>query len=225
MFSFVFLLFSLLNIQIFSSFSSSSSSSSSSSFCLFEESYPQQYLTHKLSSSSSLIIDGKLNEIDWLEVPFTSSFIDISTSTIPKYLTKVKILWDDLFLYIGGYLEEEDIWSNITSTCHCNTSIDDQIIFHDNDFEIFLDPDGNNHFYKEYEMNSMNATWDLLLNKPYLNGGYENSSRIYGIEGFDMQPPLTSGVFIDGTLNNPQGKKDSFWTVEVAIPLLNLIYN
>ena len=33
-----------------------------------------------------------------------------------------------------------------------------QVIFHDNDFEIFVDADGSNHNYKEFEMNALNQT-------------------------------------------------------------------
>ena len=33
-----------------------------------------------------------------------------------------------------------------------------KVIFHDNDFEIFLDLDGSNHNYKEFEMNALNQT-------------------------------------------------------------------
>jgi hypothetical protein len=99
------------------------------------------------------------------------------------------------------------------------------VIFHDNDFEIFLDLDGNNHFYKEFEMNVHNATWDLLLNKPYADGGYENSSRVFGVEGFEMQPPLQCGVFVNGTINDPTGPSDRYWSVEIAIPLQSLVFN
>ena len=52
-------------------------------------------------------------------------------------------------------------------------------------------------------MNAADATWDLCLNKPYLNGGYENSSRVFGKHGWDM-PALRSGTFIDGKLNDPK---------------------
>ena len=33
-----------------------------------------------------------------------------------------------------------------------------QVIFHDNDFEVFVDADGSNHNYKEFEMNALNQT-------------------------------------------------------------------
>ncbi len=39
-------------------------------------------------------------------------------------------------------------------------------------------------------MNARNKTWNLCLNKPYLNGGYENSTRVFGEKGWTMIPPL-----------------------------------
>ena len=39
-------------------------------------------------------------------------------------------------------------------------------------------------------MNALNQTWDLLLAKAYNDGGGENSTRVDGKSGFDMQPPL-----------------------------------
>lgn len=60
------------------------------------------------------------------------------------------------------------------------------------DFEVFVDADGSNHNYKEFEMNAANgngtsATWDLLLRAPYGDrGGGENSSRLFGDDGWDM---------------------------------------
>ncbi len=68
-----------------------------------------------------------------------------------------------------------------------------QVIFHDNDFEIFVDADGSTHYYKETEVNAGAADWDLCLNKPYNDGGYENSSRVFGAQGFDMAPVRVVG--------------------------------
>lgn len=193
--------------------------------CLFKNSYPNQYVSRK--TSDTVVLDGKLTEASWNSVPFTEDFVDISTQTIPKFQTKAKILWDDNYLYIAAILQENQVWANISSTCHCIDPEEDQVIFHDNDFEVFVDPDGSNHYYKEFEMNAYNATWDLVLNKPYSDGGYENSSRVYGEEGFDMQPPLACGVSIaGGAINDPSTSPDTLsWTVEVAIPLASLAVN
>jgi len=191
--------------------------------CLFLSSYPRQYVTYK-TSDASIVIDGRLDEKSWEEVEFTSYFVDISTETEPKYKTQAKVRWDDVYLYVGALIEEPNIWANITSTCHCVDANEDQVIYHDNDFEVFVDPDGSTHFYKEFETNALNATWDLLLNKPYTDGGYENSSRVYGSSGFDMEPPLKSSTFIKGVVNDPSAK-NFLWSVEIALPLADLAYN
>jgi hypothetical protein len=189
--------------------------------CSFQSSYPKQYLAYK--TSQPIHIDGLLNEDDWENSLWSDRFVDISTSTLPLYATQIKILWDSSFLYIAAQLIEPSLCGNITSTCHCIDEINDQIIFHDNDFEVFVDPDGDNHHYKEFEMNAWNATWDLLLNKPYSDGGYENSSRIYGSEGYDMLPYLQCAVYLNGTINSSEGSDDQFWSVEIALPLEALV--
>ena len=48
----------------------------------------------------------------------------------------------------------------------------------DSDFEVFVDPFGSNHHYKELEVNAINTVWNLMLNKPYDDGGEEYSGRI-----------------------------------------------
>lgn len=71
--------------------------------------------------------------------------------------------WDEEFLYVGALLKEPQLWANLT--------VNNSIIYYDNDFEVFVDPDGSNHFYKELEINARNLNWNLLLVHPYLNGG------------------------------------------------------
>jgi hypothetical protein len=119
----------------------------------------------------------------------------------PRYKTRVKMLWDDEALYIAAELEEPHVWATLTEH--------DSVIFHDNDFEVFLDPDGDNHLYGELELNALNTTWDLLLTKPYKDGG--KAVNAWEITG------LTTAVKINGTLNDPRDK-DTGWTLEVKWP-------
>jgi hypothetical protein len=46
-------------------------------------------------------------------------------------------------------------------------------------------------------MNAIATTWSLCLNKPYLNGGYENSTRVFGDHGWD-DPLMTAATVTDG---------------------------
>ena len=196
--------------------------------CSFNSSYPRQYVAYK--SPQPLVIDGKLDDLAWQEVAWTERFVDISTPTSPRLSTHVKIRWDDIFLYVGALLEEPQAFANISATCHCLNASQDQVIFHDNDFEIFVDAPGTTHYYKEFEVNALNQTWDLQLNRPYGDGGSENSSRVLGPAGWDYQPPIGgrgtmhAAAYVEGAINNPAvGTK--FWSVEVALPLAKLAEN
>ncbi|MDF2838149.1 MAG: carbohydrate-binding protein, partial [Paenibacillus sp.] len=79
----------------------------------------------------------------------------------------------------------------------------------DNDFEIFIDPDGDTHNYYEFEINALNTVWDLFLVKPYRDGGPP-------LNGWDISG-LKTAVHIDGQLNNPKANNRG-WSVEVAMP-------
>lgn len=111
------------------------------------------------------------------------------------------MLWDDQYLYIGAELNETDIWATYTDR--------DAVIFHENDFEVFIDPDGDSHNYYELEINALGTIWDLILLKPYRDGG--PALNAWDIRG------LKSGVYLDGTLNDPSDV-DRSWTVELAFP-------
>lgn len=149
------------------------------------------------------VIDGRLSEAAWGAAPWTDDFVDIEGDVrpMPRFRTRVKMLWDDQHLYIGAELEEPHVWGTLTEH--------DSVIFQDNDFEVFLDPDGDHHRYVELEINALNTTWDLLLVKPYLADGPP-------VDGFELKG-LRTAVHIDGTLNRPDDT-DRSWSVEIAIP-------
>lgn len=66
--------------------------------------------------------------------------------------------FDDTFLYVGAHIDEPQIWANETEH--------NSVIFNDNDFEVFINPDGSCHYYKEYEMNARNTTWGTSVCRP-----------------------------------------------------------
>ncbi len=154
-------------------------------------------------TNSAITIDGKADEASWNEAKWTQNFVDIegSKKPAPLYRTRAKMLWDTSNLYIFAELEEPQIWAYYNKH--------DQIVFHENDFEIFIDPNRDGYHYYEFEVNAQNTLFDLLLPKPYRNGGKPLID--WNAKGFK------SAVAIDGTLNNPTDT-DKKWTVEIAIP-------
>ncbi len=149
----------------------------------------------------SILIDGKDDESSWKMTPWSEAFIDIEGREIPRYDTRVKMLWNHTYLYFFAKLEEPHVWGTLRQR--------DTVIFHNNDFEVFIDPDGDTHNYYELEINALNTVWDLLLTKPYRNGGIV-------LDNWDING-LQSAVHIDGSLNDPKDH-DRGWSLEVAVP-------
>jgi hypothetical protein len=162
---------------------------------------PLRYVCQRTNQPPSL--DGSLDGPAWARARWTDDFVDIQGRSLPKprFRTRAKLLWDDRYLYIGAELREPDVWATLTQH--------DSVIFHDNDFEVFLDPHGNGVEYFEFEINALNTSWDLFLPKPYRAGGHADNS-------WDI-PSLRSAVKINGTLNHP-GDRDRGWSVTLAFP-------
>lgn len=158
-------------------------------------------------SKTPISIDGKVEEPDWKQVKWIDDFADIEgdKKPAPLYRTRVKMLHDATNLYILAELEEPHIWA--TYDTH------DMIIYHENDFEVFIDPDGDTHNYFEYELNAKNTLLDLKMPMPYRNGG--RADIHWNSKGFE------SAVCLEGTLNDPTDK-DKNWTIEMKIPFADL---
>ncbi|GHT97463.1 hypothetical protein FACS1894142_2060 [Spirochaetia bacterium] len=162
---------------------------------------------HCRRAGESFTLDGDLNKSVWQRAPWTADFRDIEGDgkPTPRFRTRAKMLWDDGALYVGAELEGSEIWGTVTKR--------DETIFVDNDFELFIDPDSDTHVYAEFEMNVLNTLWDLLLTKPYRDGGRAVSS--YDIKG------LEAAVLVDGNINDPTADNRK-WSVEVKIPFKSL---
>ena len=152
-----------------------------------------------------IVIDGSLSEASWQKAAWTEDFVDIEGDfkPAPFHRTRVKMLWDSSALYFAAVLEEPQIWAKLTER--------DAVIFHDNDFEIFLDPDGDTHDYYELELNALGTLWDLLIIQPY------RDRRQVAVNAWDIRT-IDYAIGIEGTLNNPSDT-DSLWCVELKLPL------
>jgi hypothetical protein len=156
-----------------------------------------------VKAPAPLTVDGKLDEPAWTAARWTDDFVDIEGAAKPKpaLRTRAKMVWDDAYFYVAATLDEPALWSDITAH--------DAVIFHENDFEVFIDPDGDSHGYYEFEINARGTFWDLFLPMPYRAGGK-------ALDSWEI-PGLKSAVSLDGTLNHA-GDTDRGWTVELAFP-------
>ena len=154
-------------------------------------------------TTASIRVDGKLDDPAWKKAQWTTNFIDIEGTRKPKprFRTRVKMLWNDQYLYIAAELQEPDVKATLLQH--------DSVIFHDNDFEVFIKPLSHTASYYEFEMNALNTGWDLYLDKPYKLGGKADNS-------WDI-PKLQTAVATQGTLNQSKDV-DQGWTLEIAYP-------
>lgn len=166
---------------------------------------PKHYICRR--ATSDIVIDGRMNEPTWADAPWTDLFVDIEgeAKPRPRFTTRAKMLWDDLYFYIAASLEEPHVWGTIEQH--------DQIVFYDNDFEVFIDPDGDTREYYEIELNTLNTVFDLLLERTYLDGGPAHHE--WNLEG------LKTAVHVDGTLND-SSDIDRGWSLELALPWRHL---
>ncbi len=149
------------------------------------------------------VIDGVLDDPQWSNAPWSEPFVDIEGTDrpLPRYATWMKMLWDDKNLYIAAYLEEPDLWGTIAER--------DGRVFLENDFEIFIDPDGDRDSYYEFQINVLGTVFDLYMRREPGHGGAAHGE--WNCEGMD------GAIVRDGTLNDPNDV-DMGWTVELKVP-------
>ena len=92
---------------------------------------------HCYKTPTAPIIDGCADDAVWHEAAETDLFVDINGdgSPSPRYATRAKMLWDDEYFYVIATMEESYIRAKLANH--------DDIIWHENDFEVFLDPNGD----------------------------------------------------------------------------------
>lgn len=164
---------------------------------------PRQYTAKFMTKAP--VVDGKIDEAAWKNAAWTENFKDIEgdSKPAPTWNTRAKMLWTAEGLYIAAEVLDPHVWAYLNNR--------DDIVFYDNDFEIFIDPDNDTHSYYELEINAVNTIFDLFMPKPYRN----NSGAMFAYN----TPGMKTAVSIQGTLNNPTDT-DKGWTVEMFIPFM-----
>ena len=163
------------------------------------------YNCHRAHSPVS--IDGRLTDEAWQQAEVIDHVSDIlgEETPVPRQATAIRMLYDDDYLYVGAYLQED----------YLNALVDkrDEIVWLDNDFEVFMDPYGEGLHYYELEVNAAGTLLDLMMDKPYCASGT-------CFIAWDCKE-LQMAVHCDGTLNDSTDR-DEGWSVEMAIPFHSL---
>ena len=166
---------------------------------------PEKYVCYQ--SLAALKIDGVLQEESWNLAPWTNDFVDIEGNLKPNppFQTRAKMLWDSDYLYIAAQISEPHVWGKLHQR--------DTVIFYDDDFEVFIDPDGDGTHYYEFELNALNTVWDLLMLRPYRD---TISKLPHYVFNWNL-PGWKTATSVQGSINDASDT-DEGWTVEMAIP-------
>lgn len=154
----------------------------------------------------TITVDGVLDEPAWQQAEESSQFTDIrGGGELSEMPATMKMVYDENNLYVAGIIVEKDIKASLTGR--------DDIIWKDNDFEVFIDPYGDGRLYYEIEVNAYGTVMDLMMDRPYKDGG--NFIMTWDCKGLEV------AVGYDGTINDPSDE-DHAWYVEMAIPLKSI---
>jgi hypothetical protein len=170
--------------------------------------FPQDILDYTVNKTDDIItIDGILDEEAWTAAPATSNFVVLGEETTPSTVTWSKVLWDTNYLYIAFHCEDSAIWA--TYNTH------DAELYREDAVEIYIDADGDGLNYIELEVNPINATFDLWLDKPWDEGGTGNKDWDFN--------DMTTAVQLKGT-NANNADTDTSWICEMALPFTEMSF-
>jgi len=195
-------------------------------------------------AAGPIVVDGRLDEPSWQMAEKSPRFVDMVTGQGGFYDTRVAVLWDDQYLYVGLWLEEPYVEAHLTKP--------GSLIFQENDAEVFID---GGDAYSEFETNALGATYQVFFiwRDAYKKGGifdvpefdiFKNKALTFGGD-FDRTdqnfwtgthprglrwaflnwqfPGLLHAVHVDGTIND-NAAPDKGWTVELAFPWKGMKY-
>ncbi len=146
-------------------------------------------------------IDGKFETEDaWKDALVLDDFTQTLTGAGSELTTATRLMWDDDNLYVAMRAKDNYLQSKYTEH--------DDELWHEDAFEIFLDPGGDKKHYYEIQVNPAGVVFDSYLPR-YRKNTNEWSSGVVVKTG------------IEGTLNDSSGD-DTGWTAEIAIPFANL---
>ena len=182
--------------------------------------YPRQFSAPY--TPTPIAITGDINKNIWQAIPWSDPFDEIrgaddapdGTRPPATCSTRIKMCWDDDYLYIAALVESDrEVIAEFTER-------NSPIFQKESDFEVFVDPGGSCHAYKELELNANNIVWNLMLDKPYGDGGSEHSGRVAkpgDVQYYDVNGLKSATKVLQGKVNDSNPNSKTVWSVEIAL--------
>ena len=173
----------------------------------FTSAFAQEILEYQVNKISiPVVIDGNLDEQEWLSAEPTADFVILGSSATPLTQTWAKILWDSTYLYAGFYCQDTTIWATYNHR--------DNELWQEDAVEIYFDPDGDGLNYIELEVNPLNAIFDLWMTRPWDQPGAA------GHKEWNFND-ISTEVSVQGTVAY-NSDRDTAWVCEMALPFAEM---
>ncbi len=159
--------------------------------------------------SKKVEITGKLDDPAWLSAK-PIQLLDAITGNPGRFSTEVRVLYDDVFLYVGFKCEDTYVWGTVTER--------DGPIWNEECVEVFVNPANVAHQYYEINVSPKNIIFDsVILNNRTIE---KPNETFIGLTEWNPEGLITA-THVNGEVDFPG--KATGWTAEFAIPLAALI--
>jgi hypothetical protein len=147
------------------------------------------------------VVDGAFEgEAAWRGAAVLEPFQDTMQGTPAPRPTEVRLLWDAEHLHVAMAAADDHLRSRYTAH--------DDELWHEDAFEIFLDPGGDGKHYYEIQISPAGVVFDSHL------PAYRKNRN-------DWSSSVRAAVTLEGTLNRDDDE-DRGWRAELAIPFSSL---
>ena len=153
-------------------------------------------------------LTGKMDDPMW-ENAAPITLVDAITGEPGRFSTKVRVLYNAKYLYVGFQCEDDYVWGTVTER--------DGPIYDEECVEVFLNPALCEHQYYEVNVSPKNVVFDACI----INGRTpeKTDASFSSLKELNLID-LHTKVHVDGQINAPM--KARRWTAEMAIPIAEL---
>lgn len=146
-----------------------------------------------------LVLDGKLDENDWLSAQPTAPFVQTMTGAKGAFVASARVLYDEKHLYVGYRVEDDYL--------KCTFEKPDDHLWEQDCVELMVDPDGDRRNYFEVQVSPTGLVFDTR---------YDSRRRPQPFGDVAWSSAARAGVAVQGEVNDDED--DEGYTVELAIP-------
>jgi hypothetical protein len=148
--------------------------------------------------TSSINIDGKLDEKAWADAPLVGTFVNNRDGSRSELQTEARVLYDERFIYFAFRVVDQNVWATMKRR--------DEHLWLEEVVEVFLQANPSIPNYIELEVNPLGTMLDIYLIDRRKPLHYESWNSEH----------LRWAVQVEGTVDGQDG--DRGWSCELALP-------